>query len=184
MNRQKGIWAVAAVFLAYAALYWHYAVTAALPLDAQLSYFFASCSVICMVVGLLLSARPRPVEGAFGGLDRMYALHKYLGVAALLLFIAHYATLPEGGSAIFPEATGYLPGLRGRLNPVRDTHDRTYLYASNIAINEGERQPVHFIPGEELLLADADGARLGMRIIEIVGRSALVEYFTHPQKSR
>jgi len=97
MNRQKGIWAVAAVFLAYAALYWHYAVTAALPLDAQLSYFFASCSVICMVVGLLLSARPRPVEGAFGGLDRMYALHKYLGIAALLLFIAHYATLPEGG---------------------------------------------------------------------------------------
>jgi len=94
------------------------------------------------------------------------------------------ATLPEGGSAIFPEATGYLPGLRGRLNPVRDTHDRTYLYASNIAINEGERQPVHFSPGEELLLADADGARLGMRIIEIVGRSALVEYFTHPQKSR
>lgn len=37
--------------------------------------------------------------------------------------------LPTGGSVIFPEATGHLPGLQGRLNPIRDTHDRTYLYA-------------------------------------------------------
>ena len=26
--------------------------------------------------------------------------------------------LPEGGSLILPEATGYLPGLKGRLNPI------------------------------------------------------------------
>ena len=41
-------------------------------------------------------------------------------------------TLSEGGSVIFSEATGHLPGLKGRLNPIRDTSDRTYLYASNI----------------------------------------------------
>ena len=84
--------------------------------------------------------------------------------------------LPDGGSVIFAEATGHLPGLKGRLNPIRDTHDRTYLYASNIAINQGEQQPVHFIPGEELRLTDADGAELRVRIAAIVGRSALVEY--------
>ena len=60
------------------------------------------------------------------------------------------ADLSESGSVIFPEAAGHLPGLKGRLNPIRDTHDRTYLYASNIAINEGDQQPVHFIPGEVL----------------------------------
>jgi len=97
MNRPKGMWAIAACFLAYAALYWYHVIAVAMPLDAQLSYFFASCSVICMVIGLLLSARPRAVEGSFGGLDRMYTLHKYLGVASLLLFIAHYATVPGGG---------------------------------------------------------------------------------------
>ncbi len=32
--------------------------------------------------------------------------------------------LREGGSIIFPEATGHLPGLKGRLNPIRDAHDR------------------------------------------------------------
>ena len=71
------------------------------------------------------------------------------------------------------EATGCVPGLNGRLNPIRDTHDRTYLYASNIAINEGEQQPVHFIPGEDLRLTDAEGTELLVRIVDIVGRSAL-----------
>ena len=87
------------------------------------------------------------------------------------------AALAEGGSVIFLEATGNLPGLKGRLNPIRDTHDRTYLYASNIAINEGQQQPVHFIPGEELQLTDAEGTGLRVRIVDIVGRSALIEYF-------
>ena len=84
--------------------------------------------------------------------------------------------LPGGGSVIFPETSGHLPGLKGRLNPIRDPLDRTYLYASNIAIDEGERQPVHFAPGEELRLTDAGGAELAVRIIDIVGRSSLVEY--------
>ena len=75
-----------------------------------------------------------------------------------------------------PEATGSLPGLKGRLNPKRDTLDRTYLYASNIAINQGEQQPVHFLPGEDLRLTDADGTEMLVRIVDIVGRSALVEY--------
>ena len=85
-------------------------------------------------------------------------------------------TLPEGGAVIFPEATGHLPDLTGRLNPILDTHDRTYLYASNIAINQGEQQPVHFILGEELRLTDADGKERLVCIVAIVGRSALVEY--------
>ena len=86
------------------------------------------------------------------------------------------AALPEGGSVIFAEATGCLPGLKGRLNPIRDTHDRTYLYASNIAVNEGQQQPVHFIPGEVLRLTDAQGTNLSVKIVDILGRSALVEY--------
>ena len=84
--------------------------------------------------------------------------------------------LPHGGAVIFPEASGRVPGLTGRLNPVRDNHDRTYLYAYHIAIDQGRRQPVHFVPGEDLRLTDADGAELTVRIVEIAGRAALVEY--------
>ena len=87
-----------------------------------------------------------------------------------------------GGAAIFPEATGCLPGLRGRLNPVRDALDRTYLYASNIAIEQGLPQPVPFVPGEELRLTDADGNELRARIVAVEGRSALVEYRPYPER--
>ena len=84
--------------------------------------------------------------------------------------------LPEGGSIIFSEAAGYLPGLKGRLNPIRDTLDRTYLYASNIAIDGGKQQPVQFVYGEDLRLIDADGREVLVRVVDVVGRSALLEY--------
>ena len=85
-------------------------------------------------------------------------------------------TLSHGGSVIFPEAVGHLPTLKGRLNPKRDASDRTYLYANNIAINQGQPQPVHFVPGEQLRLTDADGREAMVRILDVVGRSALLDY--------
>ena len=89
--------------------------------------------------------------------------------------------LPQGGSAIFPEAVGHLPGLGGRLNPKLDALDRTYLYADNISINDGAHQPVHFALGEDLRLTDAAGYELLVRIVDIAGRSALVEYRAAPE---
>ena len=87
------------------------------------------------------------------------------------------AALPGGGSAVFAEGTGHIPGLAGRLNPILDTSDRTYLYASNIAINEGQPQPVSFVPGEEQLhLTDANGNEALVRVAAITGRSSLIEY--------
>ena len=85
--------------------------------------------------------------------------------------------LPGGGSAVFAEGTGYLPGLAGRLNPILDTSNRTYLYASNIAIAGGRQQPVSFVPGEEELhLVDANGSEMLVRVAAITGRSSLLEY--------
>ena len=84
--------------------------------------------------------------------------------------------LEAGGGAIFAQRTGHLPGLRGRLNPIRDTSDRTYLYADNIAIDDGRQQPVSFRPGKPLRLTDADGAELSVTIVDIIGQSALIEY--------
>ena len=84
--------------------------------------------------------------------------------------------LPSGGATIFAQSTGNVPGLRGRLNPIRDTSDRTYLYADNIAIEEGRQQPVSFRVGKPMRLTDAFGAELSVTIVDIIGSSALVEY--------
>ena len=77
---------------------------------------------------------------------------------------------------IFPEEIGGIPGLTGRLNPIRDELDRVYLYTTNIAVNSGKPQPVYFTFGEELRLTDSLGREALVRIADIVGRSALLEY--------
>ena len=85
--------------------------------------------------------------------------------------------LPDGGSMVIKQGTGHIPGLAGRLNPIRDTSDSTYLYADNIAINGGQPQPVSFVPGDEhLQLVDANGNEFLVRVAAITGRSSLVEY--------
>ncbi|MCY4157099.1 MAG: putative DNA binding domain-containing protein [Gammaproteobacteria bacterium] len=84
--------------------------------------------------------------------------------------------LESGGATIFAQSTGHIPGLRGRLNPIRDTSDRTYLYADNIAINEGRQQPVPFRIGKRMRLTDAFGAELSVTVVDILGRSSLIEY--------
>ncbi len=93
---------------------------------------------------------------------------------ALVIEMEH---LPDGGGVIFPEGSGTLPGLAGRLNPVRDTHDRTYLYTSDVAVNQGLPQPVSFFLKEDLRLTDSDGNELLARVVDISGRSALVQYW-------
>ncbi|MGV1804597.1 KGGVGR-motif variant AAA ATPase [Agrobacterium vitis] len=81
----------------------------------------------------------------------------------------------DGGSLII-QSVGYIPGLDGRLNPLRDTSDRTYLYAENIAVEGGKRQPVEFQVNEAITLEDSQGAlyRVVVRLIE--GRTTLIDY--------
>ncbi|MCY3891509.1 MAG: putative DNA binding domain-containing protein [bacterium] len=84
--------------------------------------------------------------------------------------------LSNGGSVVFANSTGHLPVVSGRLNPILDSLDRSYLYADNIAINQGIQQPVHLGFNEDLLLTDADGREALVRVIDIVGQSALLQY--------
>ena len=84
--------------------------------------------------------------------------------------------LPAGGSIAFTEGTGHLPSLIGRLNPILDNLDRMYLCATNVAIDEGKQQPVHFKLNQPLRLTDVNGFEWNVRFIEMIGKSALLEY--------
>jgi len=84
--------------------------------------------------------------------------------------------LSTGGSEIFLESTGRVPGLYGRLNPIRDDHDRTYIYAQNIAVEGGRQQPVTFRLGKPLSLMDSYGVEMSVTIVSIIGSAVLIEY--------
>ena len=92
--------------------------------------------------------------------------------------------LANGGSMVIPERTGHLPGLTGRLNPKLDNLDRMYLYATNVAIDEGRQQPVHFKLGEAMRLTDVHGAEWLVRFVEMIGNSSVLEYEPPPSRSR
>lgn len=83
---------------------------------------------------------------------------------------------PDGGSIICPTGTGHIPGLTGRLNPILDTGDRTWIYATNIAVNGGLQQPVSFVRGKDMSMQDADGNEFQVCVVEIICRSSLVDY--------
>ena len=72
---------------------------AATPLPQRFSYFsfraaFLQWSGIlaigAMSLALLLALRPKWLEPHLRGLDKMYRLHKWLGIAALALGVAHW----------------------------------------------------------------------------------------------
>lgn len=54
-----------------------------------------AASIAAMSLSLMLAARPPLAESLFGGLDRMYVVHKWLGIAALALMIGHNTIEPE-----------------------------------------------------------------------------------------
>ena len=84
--------------------------------------------------------------------------------------------VPHGGAAIIAHRTGRLPGIQGRLNPILDHLDRMYLYADNVAINDGMAQPVHFALNEPMRLTDALGETATLWVREMLGASCVFDY--------
>ena len=58
-------------------------------LENAISLGAGAVSLVAMSQCLVLAARPRFLEPAFGGLDRMYHVHKWLGIAALGAMVLH-----------------------------------------------------------------------------------------------
>ncbi|MGE3294421.1 MAG: ferric reductase-like transmembrane domain-containing protein [Geminicoccaceae bacterium] len=52
--------------------------------------YSGTLAIGAMSVVMLLALRPRWPEGWLGGLDKMYRLHKWLGIAALVVAVAHW----------------------------------------------------------------------------------------------
>ena len=83
--------------------------------------------------------------------------------------------LSSGGSIIC-HGTCYIPNFTGRLNPILDASQRTYLYADNIAIEGGEAQPFYFKVSERFTIQDKDGKKIHLNIKAMIAGSSVLEY--------
>lgn len=62
---------------------------------AAIGVAVGAMAVVAMSQTLILAARPSVLEPLFGGLDRMYRVHKWLGISALVLMILHDQFEPD-----------------------------------------------------------------------------------------
>ncbi len=60
------------------------------PLRADMVQFSGLLAITAMSAALYLAIRPRWLEPRLQGLDKLYRLHKWLGIAALLTAVAHW----------------------------------------------------------------------------------------------
>lgn len=97
MKQKAGIFTILASLIAYSVIHWIFITTTHLSFIESFSYNVGALSVICMAIAILLSVRPKFVEDYFGGLDRMYQVHKWLGIGAMVLFMLHFLTSIGGG---------------------------------------------------------------------------------------
>lgn len=56
--------------------------------------FLSSYVLVVAGVNLMLATRAHPIEGAFGGLDKMYASHRMDGIIAACIIVAHPIVAP------------------------------------------------------------------------------------------
>jgi len=82
----------------------------------------------------------------------------------------------DGGAVIFADGSGRIPGLAGVLSTKMDSISRTSISATNISINKGAEQPVHFLLEEQLSLKDSSGTWCEICVLDMVGESSIVEY--------
>jgi predicted ferric reductase len=64
----------------------------------------SSSAMILWASGIVLSNKPRLLEPYFGGLDRMYIIHKNINMLALLIIVVHLIIVPttdKGGPGVW-----------------------------------------------------------------------------------
>ena len=80
-------------------------------------------AIVLMSLSLMLAARPRIVERWMNGLDKMYRLHKWLGIANLIVAAVHWQAYGFVRSAELDAGTSAAPidGWAGFAEAQHDT---------------------------------------------------------------
>jgi predicted ferric reductase len=83
--------------------------------DAAIGIAIGAAGFVAMALALILAARPRALEPLFGGLDRMYRAHKWLGITALATMALHDMIQPDFDHAVRETSLGKAASDAGEL---------------------------------------------------------------------
>ncbi|MDY8137033.1 toll/interleukin-1 receptor domain-containing protein [Aquimarina sp. 2201CG5-10] len=85
----------------------------------------------------------------------------------------------NGSGSIILNKSGSIPEINGKIEPVFKSDNEMYLYADNIAINQGKGQPYDFELNKSISLEDNEGKVIHLTFRFFQGRIALVDYSKH-----
>jgi len=94
MSKRLGVTAIAVLLIVFAVVHLGFSQSEAGPRVTGAN-FLGGVAFLLMTVSIFLATRARFVEDAFGGLDRMYQVHKMCGVASGLLVLLHFFASPK-----------------------------------------------------------------------------------------
>ena len=94
MLKRKGVFAIIAICLVFAVVHFAFAPSGIEP-RAIGSTMLGGVAFLLMTVSIVLSTRLNVFEDIFGGLDRMYQVHKVAGTFALLFILVHFVGVPK-----------------------------------------------------------------------------------------
>jgi predicted ferric reductase len=112
-------------------------------------------ALLLMTVCIVLSTRAKVLEDLFGGLDRMYQVHRVVGVCAALVALSHFFVVPKelppgadpASNSLVPSVPLGILGLVFLVIGLFVALNRKISYSSwRPAHNDGRRLPSHRRP--------------------------------------
>lgn len=111
MLRRQGVYAIIAIIALFIVLHLTFAPEAHGPRTTGTT-MLGGIAFLLMSVSMVLSTRARVFEDLFGGLDRMYQVHKVTGTMSLIFVLIHFIGVPKElpagvdtiANALFPSA--------------------------------------------------------------------------------
>lgn len=82
----------------------------------------------------------------------------------------------ENGGGKIIHSTGQINGLLGKLNPIKDSISRMYIYGDNISFDDIDSQPYLFKLDIPFSAEDRMRNRYILRILKMIGQTALIDY--------
>lgn len=111
MKTYKGILGICTILLLFIAAHLGLSIPEA-GQRATAATLIGGLAFLLMTSSVFLATRPRFLEDAFGGLDRMYQVHKICGVSAGLLVLLHFFAAPKSVPPGFDaETISLIPSL-------------------------------------------------------------------------